>query len=93
MDYRKAYKLSQIFMTVGILPNALIALAGIWGDPSEWEWIMQEWYLIVMGCGAALFFSGFIIMCFRYRCPHCSARLPLLRGIPTYCPHCGEKLE
>ena len=44
-------------------------------------------------------FGGFSIMvaaCIyhhkNFKCPHCNSRLNV-RGVPNYCPDCGEKLD
>lgn len=35
---------------------------------------------------------GLIQMIVFYRCPHCKKGLWNYRGVPSYCPHCGEEL-
>ncbi len=39
----------------------------------------------------ALIFAGLIQHMIFFRCPSCGGHLG--RGLPNYCPHCGEKLK
>ena len=47
-------------------------------------------WVFVVGCILVILtlFYAFLV----FRCPHCD-RLLATRTIPSYCPHCGEKLE
>ena len=50
---------------------------------------------IVLFMPGIVFFVGYLITCFFWRCPGCNRTLPYRGPWLTlhYCPHCGEYIE
>lgn len=46
--------------------------------------------VLMIAC-MVLIFAGMVQYMVFYRCPSCGGHLG--RGLPNYCPHCGEKLK
>ena len=84
MNHHKAYKLGNILGIAGVIVLLCLYLL------SEINWL----FYLIIAIAVLLMGAGIIIPAVFYRCPHCSGRLPLrMLSMPTYCPHCGEKLE
>ena len=49
------------------------------------------WTGILMFLGFGIMVCACIYRNKYFRCPHCGSRLNV-RGVPAYCPDCGEKL-
>ena len=49
------------------------------------------WTGILMFLGFGIMVAACIYRNRYFKCPHCGSRLNV-RGVPTYCPDCGEKL-
>ena len=83
MNHRKAYKLSNILGISG----ALLMVCLYWFNNTNWA------FYLTLSISVLLMISGLVISFVFYRCPHCQGRLSARLGPPTYCHHCGEKLE
>ena len=50
------------------------------------------WTGVFMFLGFGIMVAACIYRNKHFKCPHCEGKLHI-RGIPQYCPHCGEKLN
>ena len=62
--------------------GALVALLGTVGDPDSPALCVTGILLMLGGCVFRIVF---------FRCPHCGAYLD--RGLPNFCPRCGENIH
>ena len=49
------------------------------------------WTGILLFLGFGIMLAGALYSAKHFRCPYCESKFDPRRGIPNYCPNCGEK--
>lgn len=67
-----------------LLTGFAVMLLPIFFESKLWTWVL-------MFLGFGIMAAACIYRNIYFKCPHCDSKLNV-RGVPTYCPDCGEKL-
>lgn len=67
-----------------LLIGFAVMLLPVFFDSDLWTWIF-------MSLGFGIMVAACIYRNKYFKCPHCDSKLNV-RGVPNFCPDCGEKL-